>query len=1037
MKQPIGIASKSFARRWLARIRARLAMAIVLFTMGGVLAACHQEPSTELAEAILVALAHGLTHGPDRVAHGTTRQKALAAGSYALSSSTPSIPFNGNQFVVVDPPLASGATAVAAASLQRAANCTFTETVTEPVSGIFSPPASLDLPNAQDYFHQLAGLTTQADVFPRGCVDSLRGKRSVFSILPVSLTATTLRFVDISSTTEQLEATSVDRTTGAVTTTTLTSGRAQAFYVVDVNGDGLNDIVASGVGFAAGVNGNIVVFLNNGDGTYRTTANIPNAGSTFTIDDVNGDGKVDIVIDNGFVNGTQVPGVSTLLGNGDGTFQPAVASAAGAAQVFGPMVTGDFTGDGKLDILLGTQILIGNGDGTFVAGPALPSSLTSEIGFNAAVGDLNRDGKLDVVYTGFGFVQVLLGNGDGTFTTGARYASLGSPQPVAVTEIDGDGNLDLIVGNASQGLVFGTFDDSFVGRFQVLLGHGDGTFVGAPLYNVGIVQNSAASQFATADFDSDGKVDVLAIDNANTGNSNGLDVLPGTGQSNLGTAIRSTTTIGASMVVAVDLNGDAKPDVVAAGQGGSGFVVATLLNQGGGHLGAEHDYDLPAFPDAIAVGDFDGDGRPDIAVAVGSLSFASTGPPGVYVLYGQADGTFTAPVQIDGSVLPQSVAVADINGDGRADLAVVDFGPGNGNGALHVYLGNANRTFTAAATPVTAGATRFSAVAFGDVNGDGKQDLLVGATVPGATFGSATSNLYTFLGNGDGTFGAAQVVPMFGNDGDITAIAIGDLDHDGHADVVVGIQNDYTEVLLGAGDGTYGHNLLALGEHPNAIAVADLDGDHFPELLIGIAGDGLAVMRNAGTAAAWAGTPVTGPTPPTTGDFTVAASPAAGSVVAGQSVQTTISVAPTGGFSQTVTLACTAGLPTNATCTFSPASVTPNGTAAASSSLTIATHAASGVAAGTIGTSGGSGGGPGGLFVGLLGGLALLAHKRRPALGRWAGIAAVSGLLVSCGGDGGDSNTSTPPSAGTTSTITITGTSGSASHSVTYALTVH
>ena len=320
------------------------------------------------------------------------QRQALASTSYTFGYGTPFLPFTGNRSVVVGP-LSADRTIVATATLQRAADCSLTETVYQPVNGALDITSFVDLPNAQDELHRLAGLATQPDLFPRGCSDTTRGKRSVFTAMPLTVTATTLRFADLNPTSEQLEVYNVNRATGAKTITALTPGRVKSFLVVDINGDGLPDVVASGVGYGAGDNGNVAVFLANADGTFRSATSFPNGGSIFTIEDLNGDGKLDLVIDNGYdANGSSIPGVTTMLGNGDGTFRAAVVSPTTVAGVPGPFVTGDFNGDGRPDLLLGTEVLLGNGDGTFRVGPTLPAGVANSLSFYGAVGDLDRDG---------------------------------------------------------------------------------------------------------------------------------------------------------------------------------------------------------------------------------------------------------------------------------------------------------------------------------------------------------------------------------------------------------------------------------------------------------------------------------------------------------------------------------------------------------------------------------------------------------------------------------------------------------------------
>ena len=204
--------------------------------------------------------------------------------------------------------------------------------------------------------------------------------------------------------------------------TTTLAGQLTAPRAGDFNGDGLPDLVTVNP-----ATGNVVVALNNGNGTFGSRAAYP-AGTNpdaVTVADVNGDGKLDLIVaDYGSTTSANSGGVSILLGNGNGTFQSPVFIPTGSQPL--QVIARDFTGDGKMDIALASDyvanfttggsvdVLLGNGDGTFqspahYAVPLLPTSLT--------VGDFNGDGHLDLAVSGAGAapLSVLLGNGDGTF----------------------------------------------------------------------------------------------------------------------------------------------------------------------------------------------------------------------------------------------------------------------------------------------------------------------------------------------------------------------------------------------------------------------------------------------------------------------------------------------------------------------------------------------------------------------------------------------------------------------------------------------
>jgi hypothetical protein len=450
------------------------------------------------------------------------------------------------------------------------------------------------------------------------------------------------------------------------------------------------------------------------------------------------------------------------------------------------------------------------------------------------------------------------------------------------------------------------------------------------------------------------------------------------------------------------------------------------------------------------VGDFNGDGLMDVAVGV-APGLGGSGPSGVYVLLGQTNGTLGTPVKVDSSLNPTGLAAGDLNGDGRTDLIVADQGSfayvgatNQVNGAIHVYLGNANGTFTAAAMPTTS-ATNYTVAALGDLNGDGKLDLIIAGNVAGTSADTGMPNLYMLLGNGDGTFKAPSVEALGGTDGiGVTSLALADFNKDGHLDVVAGNPSDFTEMFLGQSDGTFFHAFLDLGQQPMAVAATDLNGDGFPELLVGtkgtIGGENLAVFLNAN---AWTAAGAS------SASFAVAASSAAGTLAAGQSAQTTITLTPSNGFSGSVSLSCS-GLPTGAACGFSPASVTVNG-GAATSTLTITT---------TARTAMNSKGAP---FNPLLpGGVVLagiflpMALRRRTSHGAHCAVLVVlllsAAALPGCGGGsssssgtGAGSGTSTSSSSGGgsmgtpagTYKVTITATAGSTTKTTTYTLTVN
>jgi len=356
--------------------------------------------------------------------------------------------------------------------------------------------------------------------------------------------------------------------------------------------------------------------------------------------------------------------------------------------------------------------------------PVVDYETGDNVNFSLAVADLNGDGKLDVVTIDFdmGTVAVFLGKGNGTFQPPQTYSAGLAPRQVVVADVNNDGKPDLIVAELCYDPQF--CNGVIKGAVGVLLGNGDGTFQPMQTYPSGF----ATLAVAVGDFNRDGNLD---------------------------------------LIVANECDEPTCSDYHGA------FVV--LLGDGTGAFREGQSYSTyAAFQDSIAVADVNGDGILDVLVANGYVN----------VLLGNGDGTFQ-PAQVyssgsqGGAV---SIAVADVNGDGKPDLVVADSGEKPvPPGAVSVLLGNGDGTFQPAQTFYTGGRVPTS-VAVADVNGDGKLDLLVSNSErPKGKRGKGSVGV--LLGNGDGTF----QTPTVSNSGGYSpqAIAIADLNGDLLPDVVV------------------------------------------------------------------------------------------------------------------------------------------------------------------------------------------------------------------------------------------------------------
>ena len=232
---------------------------------------------------------------------------------------------------------------------------------------------------------------------------------------------------------------------------------------------------------------------------------------------------------------------------------------------------------------------------------------------------------------------------------------------------------------------------------------------------------------------------------------------------------------------------------------------------------------------AAAVADFNGDGIPDLAVT-GYTNYGTSGS--VTILLGNGDGTFTTKSTPAAGIDPISITVADFNGDGIPDLAVVNNNDGSGNGSVTILLGNGDGTFTQAAnSPITVG-NYPSSVVVGDFNGDGIPDLAV--TNGNNSYNPPLGSVMILLGNGNGTFTQAASSPITVGY-DPVSVAVGDFNGDGILDLAVANEQSSTvTILLGKGNGTFAQatNSPISTSEPNSVAVADFNEDGVPDLAV-------------------------------------------------------------------------------------------------------------------------------------------------------------------------------------------------------------
>jgi uncharacterized protein (TIGR03437 family) len=566
----------------------------------------------------------------------------------------------------------------------------------------------------------------------------------------------------------------------------------------DLNGDGIPDIIGTP---PFQHNGSVTIALGTGGANFQTPVVYPTTMPSIQqvlVADLNGDHKPDLVVVGfGLIN--------VYIGNGDGTLQP-------GKQIFkqfstsGNVAIADLNGDGIPDLVYGDSpntfpilnIALGVGDGTFKTPTQIPSSCAGVV-----IGDLNGDGIPDLLSCG----TLLFGDGKGSFPTrrdiALPYGAQGGP---IITDFDGDGIADIVFGTGSSSIIVGdsvsvifglgkgTFSlppvslkpsATFLGQtimalasadlngdgipdlvsadddrnITIFKGAGNGSFQSTLQFNV--FQNGIPWAIVIADFNGDGKLDLAVVSNFQgaAGTTGSVAIVLGNGDGTFQSPGYLTAPTGANAMVTGDFNGDGKPDLAVLSsqeEGAATDTVQILLGNGDGTFKTGQSYTVGPYAMSIVAGDFNGDGKSDLVIANSGTPALKGKDANLALLIGKGDGTFAAPVTIPPPAAPFNMVAADFNNDGKLDLAVTT---GDGAG-LMIFLGRGDGTFQTA--PYDSGPA--GPLAAADLNGDGILDLIFSTTYR--------------LGNGDGTFKSPASVP-----GAEAPFVVADLNHDGKLDI--------------------------------------------------------------------------------------------------------------------------------------------------------------------------------------------------------------------------------------------------------------
>jgi len=622
---------------------------------------------------------------------------------------------------------------------------------------------------------------------------------------------------------------------------------ANALALGDVDGDGDLDLLI-GNGKAEAEGGSLPeqdrLYLNDGFGVFADATDRLPTYYDFThavgLEDVDGDGDLDVLI--GTVDFSFGGKQNRLYVNdGAGFFSDATAGLPPQTDTTHAVALGDVDGDGDVDALVGNsgcnRLYLNDGTGVFEdASSGLPPD--ADVTQGVALEDVDGDGDLDALIAngdaelGSGYQNRLyLNDGGGVFVAAqpGLPGDLDSSLSVALGDVDGDDDSDLLVGNAGSG----------GSQNRLYLNDGNGGFTDATAPPP--TDPDWTHAVALGDVDGDGDADALI------GNylQNRLYLNDGTGVFGDATAGLPPDSSDSRAVAMGDVDGDGDLDALVGNSAFAGGAQNRLYLNDGSGVFLESAAGLPAYFDstrALALGDLDGDGDLDLLIGNGYPDYQDR------LYLNDGTGVFAAapanlPVDFDSTY---AIALGDVDGDGDLDAMI-----GN-SGQNRLYLNNGGGILVDSASSLPAQLDDTRAVMLGDVDGDGDLDALIG--------NSGQNRLYLNDGTGafaDGTAGLPA-------DSDQThSLSLGDMDGDQDLDVVIGNWQAQNRLYLNDGGGLFVDATADLPVDSNAtsaVAVGDVDGDQDLDVLVGNYSHQSRLYTNITRQLAWRGLPRVGKT---------------------------------------------------------------------------------------------------------------------------------------------------------------------------------